>query len=238
VEGAESDFNNEKDVKKAAAILGQLHKASKGFISSKICEAKDELGNIPVYFQKRLGELKKLKKIASKGKTKFDYNYLQYVDYFLEQGEKAFEGIKGMEYAKLVEVCKEEKLFCHHDYTHSNIIWVDNKLWITNFEYCCYELKVYDLANLLRRKMRKCNWDINQAKLMLREYCKNESLCNDDLLVMKYILQFPQKFWRVANRFYNSRRSWAEKSYLNRLEEVGEEVVPHRIFLERYDSII
>lgn len=60
---------------------------------------------------------------------------------------------------------------------------------------------------------------------------------HDEFLVMKYILQFPQKFWRVANRFYNSRRSWSEKSFVSRLQEVVDEIEYHKQFIERYEDI-
>jgi hypothetical protein len=55
---------------------------------------------------------------------------------------------------------------------------------------------------------------------------------------MKLILQFPQKFWRVGNRYYNSKRSWAERVFTEKLEEAIDEIDNHKKFLENYEVII
>ena len=55
---------------------------------------------------------------------------------------------------------------------------------------------------------------------------------------MKLMLAFPQKFWRVVNRYYNSRRSWSERSYVTKLQEVIDEAEPHRKFMEEYAKLL
>ena len=55
---------------------------------------------------------------------------------------------------------------------------------------------------------------------------------------MKIMLQFPQKFWRVANRYYNSSKSWAQRILIDKLEEVIDEIECHRKFLDNYETII
>jgi len=86
--------------------------------------------------------------------------------------------------------------------------------------------------------MRKCNWDINEARVIIDSYRSVENISSDEFLIMKYILQFPQKFWRVANKYYNSKRSWSEKSFVVRLQEVIDEVRHHNAFMDRYDSLL
>ena len=136
--------------------------------------------------------------------------------------------------------CRENKginFSATSDYAHRNIIMGDDKVHIINFDYCCYELRVYDVANLIRRKMRKCNWDIKKAISILDKYCSVEPLSKDDFVVLKIILQFPQKFWRVANRYYNSRRSWSERSFMARLREVTGEMDYHKKFIRNFSQV-
>jgi hypothetical protein len=58
------------------------------------------------------------------------------------------------------------------------------------------------------------------------------------LKTMKIILQFPQKFWRVANRYYNSRHGLSDRVYLSKLQEVIDEAPYHKKFLEEFPVII
>lgn len=238
LEGVECNFDNKNDIINISRLLASFHKASKGFVAPGNTIIRSDLGKIPLFFGKRLDEIKKLKKVAKKGKTKFDYLFLENYDYFCNIGEEALNLINNSKYDKLVDKTREEGIFCHHDFTHHNIIHTDKKYYIINFDFCCYEVKVYDIANFLRRKMRKCDWDINEAKLILNEYRQVEEISPDELAVLKIILQFPQKFWRVINKYYNSKRSWSEKSFVIRLQEVIDEIPYHKEFIERFDMLL
>lgn len=237
LDGRESSFDNDNDVRKAAVVLAQLHAASRGYIAPGDSKVQDELGKLPVYFEKRLEDIKKMRKQARKGKSRFDQLFLQYADFFVESGEKAIGELSASSYEKIVGKTREEGLFCHHDYTHHNIIMEGSKTTITNFDYCCYELRVYDIANFIRRKMRKCDWDISKTELIINSYNSIETLSNEELSVMKIMLQFPQKLWRVVNRYYNSRRSWSERSFVMRLQEVIDETGYHKAFIEQFNSL-
>jgi len=196
------------------------------------------MGNLPSIFSKRLKELKHMEKIASRRKNDFDYIYLEYCNYFYEMGKEALEYILSPIYDKLVEEAKLLRNICHNDITNNNIIMTEKEEALINFDYCSYDLKVYDLANIIRRRMRKCNWDIYEAKVITDEYRRVNKLTAEDFYVMKIILQFPQKFWRVANRYYNSRKGWAQRILMDKLKEAVSEIDCHKKFLEDYEVII
>jgi spore coat protein I len=235
--GRECSFDNRDDLISAARLLGSFHNKSKGFIPSEMNNAVDELGKLPAFLSKRLEEIKKLKKIACKGRTKFDCLFLDNVDNYIAAGEGVLESLGASRYNEMVNDCRKEKSLCHHDFTYQNLIVSDNVMSLMNFEYCCYELKVYDLANFIRRKMRKCFWDIREAKVILDEYRTIEPLSNDDMVILRLMLIFPQKFWRVANKYYNSNRSWSEKSYIQRLYEVIDEAPYHENFMKQFEVL-
>ena len=235
IEGSECNFDNDIEVRQAAVLLASLHSASKGYKSMDGAKLQDELGKLPTYFNKRLDDIKKLRKNAKKGKSGFDHVFLDHVDYFIGIGEQAVSELEKSNYPCLVNEARDNGVFCHHDFTHHNIISSGNMFSVINFDYCCFELKIYDLANLIRRKMRKCNWDMDKAKLIIDGYASVEQLSKDEFAVMKLILQFPQKFWRVVNRYYNSRRSWSERSFIVKLQEVVDEVEGHSKFIDSYN---
>lgn len=235
--GRECNLDNREDVIKASKALAMLHSASRGYIPPKNSLVRDDLGNLPNYFNKRLDEIKRVKKIAQREKGKFDYLILKYIDYFYSLGEEAVEKIYCSKYSEIVERTKKEGIFCHHDFTHCNIICDENKTFVINFDFVSHELKVYDVANLLRRKMRKCSWDINEAKVIIDAYTSIEPISNEEFYIMNIMLQFPQKFWRVINKYYNSRRTWREKNFFNKFEEVTGEIEHHKKFLEAFDML-
>lgn len=235
LEGRECNFDNDIEVRKAAQLLASMHSASKGYRPLDGSKIQDELGMLPAYFNKRLEDIKKLRKIAKKGKSRFDHMFLENADYFIGMGEQAAVELEKSSYASLINEARAEGVFCHHDFTHHNIICSEERFSVVNFDYCCFELRIYDLANLIRRKMRKCNWDMDKAVLIVDGYNSVSQLNRDEIAVMKLILQFPQKFWRVVNRYYNSRRSWSERSFIVKLQEVIDEVDGHRKFIDKYN---
>ncbi len=235
LEGRECNFDNDAEAYKTAVLLSSMHSASKGYKPPDGSKVQDELGMLPVYFNKRLEDIKKLRKIAKKGKSRFDHMFLENADYFINLGEQAAAELEKSNYSGLISEAREEGSFCHHDFTHHNIICAESGFSVVNFDYCCFELKIYDLANLIRRKMRKCNWDMDKAVMIFEGYNSVEELSKDEIAVMKLILQFPQKFWRVVNRYYNSRRSWSERSFIVKLQEVIDEVEGHRKFIDSYN---
>ncbi len=237
IEGAECNFDNTDDVIKASIMLGSLHKSSKGYVPPEGSKSRDDLGKLPCFFGKRLEEIKKLKKVAKKGKTKFDYMFLEHFDHFNCLGEDAINMLLSSQYEQIAGNSRKQGVFCHHDFTHHNILQSSGKFFLINFDYCCFELKVYDLANLIRRKMRKCGWDIKEAKIIVDSYRSIEKISGEELLVMKIMLQFPQKFWRVVNKYYNSKRSWSEKSFVFKMQEVIDEIECHKKFLENYEVL-
>jgi MinD superfamily P-loop ATPase len=85
--------------------------------------------------------------------------------------------------------------------------------------------------------MRKCYWDINEAKVIIDAYKSVESISEEEFIVMKIMLQFPQKFWRVVNKYYNSRRCWRDKTFEKKLLEVIDEIEYHKKFLDNYNSL-
>lgn len=232
IEGRECDFDKKDDVARASTTLAMLHNASKGYIPPKECMIRDDLGKLPKYFSKRLEEMKRVKKIAQREKGRFDYLVLEYIDYFYNLGEDALKRLNNSGYSDIVKKSRRDGGFCHHDFTHCNIICDGSKTSVINFNYCSLELKIYDIANLIRRKMRKCDWKTNEAINIIEAYTSIEPISKEEFFLLLIILQFPQKFWRIINKYYNSRRTWREKNFFSKFEEVTYEISHHETFLK------
>jgi CotS family spore coat protein len=234
--GRECNFENNEELRNASRLLAKLHKAGKGFKKQEGILLRSNLGLLPVNMNKRLENIKKASKLAKRGKEQFDYFFLKYCDNVIDLGEKVIGRLNNSSYSKLVEDADKNGSICHHDFTHQNLVNNSEGLFLINFEQCCLELKEYDIANFMRRKLRRCSWDVNQAKAILNEYINVLEISPEEFEILMIILKFPQKFWRVINRYYNGRHNWSQISQVNALHEVVEEIEQQKSFFEDLDK--
>lgn len=229
IEGRESSFDKLEDACDAASLLALLHKCSKGYFLN----SPEEYCKLPTYSLKRIEDIKKLQKSARKGNSEFDRLYLKYSGRFIENGMNALKELLDTGYDSLYDIVLQEGYMCHHDYTHQNIIHGKDKVHVINFEYISREIKEYDIANFLRRIMRKTGWNSNHAVKLLESYDKVFKLDNYNIKIICAILSIPQKFWRIANKYYNSKRTIAERNLLQKLEETIDELAPSENFINK-----
>ena len=71
---------------------------------------------------------------------------------------------------------------------------------------------------------------------MIDAYGTERMITREDAEILQLILAFPQKLWRVVNKYYNSRKTWCEKSCLMKLEEIQTEQPALDSFLESLDK--
>lgn len=239
INGTEAYFENIHDTGKAAVALAGMHVASIGgsYNLEQFAFAVKDLGNLTNLFRHRVNELKKFRRMAAKGKSFFDYEYTKNAGYFIEDGERALEDLENSKYNELVAKTLADQSLCHHDFTSHNVVFSDGITYLTGFDNCCIEIKEYDLANFIRRKMRRTGWSLPDAKNMIDNYRSVCKLSEEELEVLRIILRFPQKLWRVVNKFYNSRRSWCERSCLEKMRDVLDEKEPLHLFLDNFDVI-
>lgn len=237
-EGRECNFDDETDVLMSVRLLARFHKASKGYVPPADSISKDELGKSRTVAIKRLDEIKKFHKLSIYGKNEFHKLFNEKANYFIKISEDCIKLFESEEYKKCIDAACKDRYLSHHDLTYQNIIINEDIYYLTNFDCCCFDIKVYDVANIIRRKMRKCDWDLEWGRKILYEYRKIEPLSEDDLFVLKILLLFPQKLWRVINKYNNSNHMWSQKFYIQKLKEVLDELPSHKIFIEQFESII
>ncbi|MDR0286970.1 MAG: CotS family spore coat protein [Clostridiales bacterium] len=236
--GRDCNFENTRDLAGASHLLAAMHKASQGFTSETAGpNVRSELGGLPQLFRRRLDELKRFRKMAKRSSGKFDYAFLSVADEYCQLGETVLFELGCSPYSTLVEKARKEGCLCHCDFTGHNILINHNDSYLLNFENCTIDLPIYDIANFLRRRMRKCNWDFTEAKYLLDNYNAIRPISKAEMEVLRLMIQFPQKLWRIVNKYYNSKRSWCEKNCLDKLTEVIDEKDPLELFAENMDLL-
>lgn len=246
--GRQCSVENIQDIKFAAKTLADMHNCSVGFtteIAEKIASAvqterkvpyiKFELGGLQDLFEHRTRELARLKKVAIRRKNIFDYEYVAIADKYCNMANETCVALRESKYSKLCREYAKNGIICHKEYSPHNIILLnETDAAIINFDKASIDLPLFDIANLIKRYMKKNGWDASKGLEIINEYNKTRNISNDELNIIKIMLAFPQKLWRIVNKYYNSRRAWCEKSCLLKLSEIKKESEEIEKFLKDF----
>lgn len=248
--GKECSIESLEDVWAAARVLAEFHRASVGFTHRCALEiagrytspefqgqpyARVDAGKMSGIFTKRCNELERFGRAARKSVQPFDCAYLKIAEENIRRARKVCETLSSGVYEQVVGACMEKGGICHKDFTAHNVLLCGGRAIVLNLEECSIDLPVCDLANLIKRRMRKCGWKIEDANRILAAYESVRPLTPEEKILLHAILAFPQKLWRVVNKYYNSKKTWCEKSCLQKLGEIQEEQRALDGFLEALD---
>ena len=240
IEGRELNYENKEELRLSAMNLANLHNASRGYEPPENSKLKTDLGRWSYLMQKRINSFEKMKDMARKRsvKTQFDFDYAKCVNFFTDLGKKAMKVLAESKYDDICRATEEEKLFCHHDYTHHNII-IDNEnnYNIIDFDYCKREVRAYDISSFIIKICKRMDWDIEYAKVIIDAYNEVNCLEEEEYKVLFAFLLFPQRFWRLSNRYYYNEVNWSQVTYINKLNALTEESTKYLEFLEKFKQI-
>lgn len=142
-------------------------------------------------------------------------------------------------YFKVCNDSIKESVLCHHDYTYHNIIFDnDGNTYIVDFDYCKAEVQIYDVATLMIKALKRLNWNSDYAKIILDSYNSVRQITKEEYNILKTLLIFPQRFWRLANRYYYKEAGWNEQSFIRKLKEIIDERENYMNFLEKMHEIM
>lgn len=226
IDGRECDFKKEEDLKRAAETLARFHLCARGFTPDEDTKVRSDIGKLTNTLDKRLATLNKMRDTARKNKrkTEFDMLYLSNVDFYLKLSKEAMKSLDLESYKKVCSDALSEKVLCHHDFTYHNILFEDNgNSYVIDFDYCKWEMQIYDVATLLIKSLKRLNWDMNSGKLVLEAYSNINPVSKQELNILKTLLVFPQRFWRLANRYYYKEAGWSEASFVKKMKEIIDE---------------
>ncbi|WP_286909077.1 CotS family spore coat protein [Clostridium sp. UBA1652] len=237
IEGKECDFHKLDEVIIAAKELARLHEISKGYDPPENSKLKTDLGRWPNLMEKRIRALDKMRDMARKKSNKgtFDLNYIKTVEFYKELGKRALSVLKNSNYLEICNITEQEKSFCHHDYTYHNIILdKDNNVNIIDFDYCKREVRSYDISNFMIKVLKRVGWNADYAKEILKAYDSISKIKEEEYSIIYAYLLFPQRYWRLANRYYYNEVNWGQVTFGNKLESLGKEKDDYLKFIDEF----
>lgn len=231
--GKECDTNREQDILDGVQNLALLHRIMK--IPGECEGIRDDLRE---EFLRHNREMKKVRTFirGKVGKGDFELVFLKYFDMMFEWAEASTEKLECSGYENLLVQSKEEGSVVHGDYNYHNILFTSNGIATTNFERFHYGVQLSDFYYFLRKTMEKNQWNIELGHKMLECYNRILPLTETDLSYLAVCIAYPEKFWKSANSYYRSRKSWISAKSLEKLNLAIEQTNEKSLFLKNLFS--
>ena len=214
--GAECDTKNRADMLSAVRELALLHQSAQNYEGSVPEFLKSGQNNLLLLYEKRNRELNKVRNYIRAKKKKNDFEMMFSVWYpeYVKKAQETTDILK--------DLGIQEQLigFCHGDYNQHNVIFSREGIAVVHFENFLYQESVGDLANFIRKMMEKNNWNAGLGMDLIRGYDRVRKLSPEELKYLYVYLAYPEKFWKIANRYYNSHKAWLSGRNIEKLEKV------------------
>lgn len=235
-EGQECNLQQEESALPAARGLGHFHRAMCG------CPVQEE------YVQegpdqaciRRIREMRRIETYLRKRKQKtaFESQLQEVLPRFRVKAEQVLARLSQSAWQSLMASSIENGLVCHGNYGSHSLVLHGEGVFVSDFEHAQIGLQVTDLYYLLRKTMEKHEWDVNLCVQMIDEYDRNRPLSGEEREVLWCLLAFPEKFTRVCNRYFNTKKTWIPGKNTQKLGLVLEQEEKKLAFEKELENVL
>lgn len=211
--GRECDTRNAQEILLATKQMATMHSLLKN--CPPVCETEDAccLRQPRSVAEKHTRELKKVKNYvrAKKKKNEFESEFLRGYDHYMEQAAQV---------AQLEEelyIPEDARQWCHGDYNQHNLLFTKEGLAVTGFEKLHEDLCMTDLANFMRKILEKHDWNSGLGMDMVMAYQSKRTFAEWEFSLLYQKLLYPEKYWKIVNHYYNSRKTWISGRNIEKL---------------------
>lgn len=199
----ECDARSGSDVVKAVRALAAVHKDM--YMSPQ--ETAPDLTEI---YRKRNLQLKKIREFIrrQKQKNQFEYMFLEHVERYLGYGQETCLRLLDSDYGRIREQEMRQGAVAHNGCTQHNFLMNRQEAVLVNYEHFVYDSHIADLAQLLRKVLEKHGWSCTLGKKLMDVYDSVNAISDEEYKHLLIRLSYPEKFWKLANFYYNNRKSF------------------------------
>ena len=232
--GKECDVRNKDDILSAVKKLAEFHILAKRYDRPIPAFLKADKDSLLLEYEKHNRELNKVKNYI-RGKNKkneFEMLFMRVYDGCRAQAKEASEQL-----TRQMETLDERLAdsmwgLCHGDYNQQYVVFSQGEWVLLNFEQVTYDVMVQDLANFLRKILEKYNWNTGLGLEMIAAYDSVRKLLPEEYEQLYLRLAYPKKYWKIANHYSSSRKSWISGRDIEKLEKVMEQEPQRKQFLK------
>ena len=228
--GRECDCSSRKDIHDATKNLARLHLVSDQIPVPSGMHTQAE--PIESLFFRKNRELRQIRRFVSRVpmKRSFELLYMAHFDSFYEEACLALESLnqkKGSDAAP-------KNGICHGSYHHHNILFLpDGRTATVGFTSLCYGPRLMDLYLFMRKVMEKNRYDYSFYESGIKGYAELVPLTGEDHRFLYYLFLYPEKFWKISNRYYNHRKSWVSPKMEEKLNRLLDQSADRQHFLKK-----
>jgi len=218
--GEECNAANREQLICSAKALARLHNCLQGVVLSEEEKEFSLQPKLPELFAKRNKELRRVRTYirSKKQKTLFEQSFLSRFDALFAKAEEAAQDLDETAYEIYYGKKLEEGAMLHGNYTHHSVLFLPGgKVAVTGFDKAATGIQIQDFYLLFRKVMEKWEWDISLGEELLDAYHKIRPIPKEESKILKLMLAYPEKFWKVANQYYNNRKSWIPEKNMQKL---------------------
>lgn len=226
--GRECDCLNISDVEGACRNLALLHQASTRVLEAPALHPESE--SIADLFGRRNRELKSIRRYISRvsRKKSFELLYIKHFQKFYDEACHTLNALKDLDN----HCYTPESGICHGAYQHHNILFLpDGSIATVNFESICRQPFLMDFYLFMRKTLEKNHYDHCFFETGLRAYSSVRPVTDGDLLFLYFLFLYPEKFWKISNRYFNRRKSWVSPKMEEKLNALLEQDADRQRFL-------
>lgn len=230
MEGRECNLKDEKECALAISTMAKMHR---GMYVSKLEASGMQPYSLKREFEKRNTELRRIRRYLKEKRQKNDFERFlhKHFNYFFEKALEVEEEWKA--YEDFCAKKADELAFCHGDYQHHNVWLACQDVMVLQFEKFAADLPCRDLYLFMRKLLEKNNWDMEAGKALLELYEKERELTCAERISIIYRFAYPEKFWKIANYYFNSKKSFMPEKNSEKLEKLLEQDADREIFIDK-----
>lgn len=224
--GEECNAYDSKQVLDTVATLARLHNCMEGLSLTEEEKAFCLQPKLPGVLERRNKELRRVRTYirSKKQKNSFEQNFLAQFDSLYSCAEQTARQLDLSDYEKYYNEKVAKGSMLHGNFTHHSVLLLgDNRMAVTGFDKAVIGIQIQDFYLLFRKIMEKWEWDITLGEEMLREYHSIHPMTEMDRKLLYLMLSYPEKFWKVANQYYNNRKSWIPEKNMQKLLQTMEQ---------------
>jgi len=224
--GEECNAKDREHVLQTVETLATLHNCLRGFSLTEEEKSFCLQPKLPELLERRNKELRRVRTYirSKKQKTYFEQSFLAQFDTHFAEAEQVLRTLAGTEYEKHYNSRIEQGCMLHGNFTHHSVLLLNEAaMAVTGFDKAVNGIQIQDFYLLFRKMMEKWEWDVSLGDSMLAAYNRICPISEEELLLLKLMLSYPEKFWKVANQYYNNRKSWIPEKNMQKLLQTMEQ---------------
>lgn len=224
--GEECNVKCREEVLLAVKTLARLHTCMANVPLTEEEKAFCRQPKLTETMEKRNKELRRVRTYirSKKQKSLFEQKFLSQFEFQFALAEQAATRLDKEAYDRYYEAKLGEGSMLHGSFTHHSVLVLSKEsMAVTGFEKAMAGIQIFDLHLLFRKMMEKWEWNTALGAEMLSAYDHIRPIPQEEYRLLYILLSYPEKFWKVANQYYNNRKSWIPEKNMQKLLQTMEQ---------------